>query len=145
MRQAANAGGGEVEFAGLRLGERDQFSHVVGGHVAGDDQHFRHRHVERDRCDIFDDVVRDFFHEGVDDERARAHDSDGVAVRGGFCDGVGSQHPGLSAAILDDDRLFGQLRHALADHAGDDVVRPAGRERHDKLDRLVRKILRRNR
>ena len=42
MRQAADAGGGEIELARLRLGERDQLAHVLGGHVARDDQHFRH-------------------------------------------------------------------------------------------------------
>ena len=133
-----------MSLPGCALASAIEFSHVVGGNVAGDDQHFRHRHVERDRCNIPGDVVGDFFHEGVDDERARAHDPDGVAVGIGFCDRVGPQHAGLSAAIFDHDRLFGQFRHALADHARDDVVRPAGRERHDQLDRLGRKILRRN-
>ena len=62
MRQAADAGGGEIEFAGLRLGERDQLGHVVGGNVARDDQHFRHRHHQRDRREILAHVVGDFFH-----------------------------------------------------------------------------------
>ena len=37
---------------------------------------------------------------------------------------------------------FEDLRHLLPDHAGDEVVRPAGRERHDQPDRLRRKVLR---
>src|SRR6266496_3934682 len=34
MRQAANAGGGKIEFAGLCFRKRDEFSHAFGGNVA---------------------------------------------------------------------------------------------------------------
>ena len=69
-------------------------------------------------------------------------DPDGVAV--GLClrHRVGSEHAALAAAIVDHDRLLDQFRHALADHARDDVVGAAGRKRHDQPDRLGRKILR---
>ena len=70
---------------------------------------------------------------------------DGVAVRRGFRDRIGAEHAGLPAAIVDDDRLLDEFRHALADHAGDDVVGAAGRKRHDQPDRLGRKLFRRRR
>ena len=87
---------------------------------------------------ILGDVVGDLFHGGADGERARAHDPDGVAVGRGFRDHIGAEHAGLPAAIVDHDRLLGHLRHALADHARDDVVGAAGRKRHDQPDRLGR-------
>ena len=58
MRQAAGAGGGEIELAGLRLGERDQLAHVLRRHVAGDNEHFRHGDDQRDRREILQGLVR---------------------------------------------------------------------------------------
>src|SRR5262249_39428210 len=49
-----------------------------------------------------------------------------------------------AAAVVDGDGLARDLLHALADRAGDDVVGPTGREGHDQLDRLRRKVLRRH-
>ena len=129
----------KLSLPGCALARAIEFSHVVGGDVAGHHQHLRHRHHQRDRRKIPGDVVRDFFHRGVDDERARAHDPDGVAVGRRLRDRIGAQHPGLSAAILDHHRLFCQFRHALADDPRDDVVGAAGRERHDQLDGFVGK------
>jgi len=71
----------------------------------------------------------------------RARYRDGVAIRVGFRHRVGSEYPALSAAIVDQHRLLDQFRHALPDHARDDVVRASGRKRHNQPDRLVRKIL----
>ena len=142
MRQATNAGGGKIEFAGLRFRKRDEFSHAFGGNVACNDEHLRHGHDQRDRREILAHVVGDLFHRGADGQGARAHDPDGVAVGICFGDRIGAQHAGLSAAIVDQDRLPCELRHPLTDHARDDVVRAAGRERHDQPDRLSREILR---
>ena len=52
MRQAANAGGGKIEFAGLCFRKRDEFSHVFGGNVARNDEHLRHGRDQRDRREI---------------------------------------------------------------------------------------------
>ena len=144
MRQAADAGGGEIEFPGLGLGERDQLLHVAGGNVAGDDKHFRHRGHQRDGRKVLRHVVGHLFHRRVDDQCARAHDADGVAVGGCLCDRIGAEHTRLTAAIVDHNRLLHDFRHALADQARDDVVRPAGWERHDQLDRFCGEILRRS-
>ena len=75
MRKAADAGRCEIEFPRLGFCKRDQLLHVAGGHVAGDDQHFRHRRYQRDRHKILCDVVGHFFHRRVDDQRARADDT----------------------------------------------------------------------
>ena len=44
--------------------------------------------------------------------------------------------------VVDHDRLLEDVLHLLRDDARDDVVRPAGREGHDQVDRAVGKILR---
>ncbi len=72
MRQAAGAGGREIEFAGLRFGQPNQFVHVLRRNVAGDGQHFRHFRHQRDRLQILQRIVGDFFHAGADRKRARA-------------------------------------------------------------------------
>ena len=135
MRQAAGAGRCEIEFSGLRLGQRDQFAHVLGGNIARDHQHFRHLRDQGDGLQILQRIVGDLFHAGADGERARARNRDGVAVRFRLRHRVGSEHAALSAAVVDQHRLLGQFRHALADHARDDVVGAAGRKRHDQPDR----------
>ena len=142
MRQPADAGGCEIEFPGLRLGERDQLLHIAGGKVAGDDQHFRHRGHQRDGRKVLRYVVGHLFHRRVDDQRARAHDPYRVAIGGCLCDRIGAEHAGLAAAIVDHNRLLRDFRHALADQARDDVVGAAGRKRHDQLDRFAWEILR---
>jgi len=48
----------------------------------------------------------------------------------------------LAGAVVDHNRLFEDFLHALADDAGDDVVRPAGREGDDQPDVAVGKVLR---
>ena len=60
MRQAAGAGGGEIEFSGLRLCERDQLGHVPRRHVARDHQHFRHGRDQRHRREILQRLVGTF-------------------------------------------------------------------------------------
>jgi hypothetical protein len=66
--------------------------------------------------------------------------SDGVAVGRGLCHHIGAEHARLAAAIVDHDRLPCDLRHTLPDHARDDVVRAARRERYDQADRFRREI-----
>ena len=116
---------------------------IAGLNVGGDHQHFRHGRDQRYRRQILQRVVGDGLHAWVDGERAGTRDRDGVAIRRRLRHRIGADHAALPAAIVDHDRLFHQLRHALADHPRDDVIGPAGRERHDQFDGLCRKILRR--
>ena len=69
-------------------------------------------------------------------------DRDGVAVGRGLGDHVGAERAAGAAAVVDHDLLLEDFLQLLPDHAGDQVVRPAGRERHDQPDRLRRKLLR---
>jgi hypothetical protein len=141
MRQAAGARRRKVELAGLCLGELNQFAHAFGWNRGGDDKHLGYGRDQRHRREILCRIVGDLFHARADHERARADDADRRAVGSGFCDDVGSQHAALAGPVVDHDRLARDLGHALPDHAGDDVVGPAGRERHDQPDRLFGEII----
>ncbi|MGY3224149.1 hypothetical protein ACVIM5_004756 [Bradyrhizobium sp. USDA 4512] len=141
MRQAAGAGGGEVQLARLRPGERDQFVHVPRRHVGGDHQHLRHGRDQRHRREILQRVVGNPLHAGADRQRAGARDRHRVAVGRRLRDRVGAEHAALAGAVVDDHGLPCELRDLLPDHPRDDVVRPAGRERHDQPERLGREIL----
>ena len=143
MRQAAGTGRGEIQFPRLRLGERDQFLHVPGGEVGRDYQHLGHGGDQRHRREILQRIIGDLFHARADSERARTRDCDGVTVGWGLGDRVGAEHAALAAAVVDQHRLLGNLGHALSDHARDNVIGAAGRERHDQLDGLCGEILRR--
>lgn len=82
---------------------------------------------------------------GIDDMRGDDH-ADGVSIRCRLCNGVGADQGTRSRLIFDDhgDRPF--RCHRFADNSGDDVSRPAGRERHDETDVMRWKsILRRSR
>ena len=102
MRQAAGTGGGKIELAGLRLGERDQFAHVVGRNVARDHQHFRHGHDQRDRREILQRRRRRRFPcVGLMASAPALEIADGVAVGFGFRHRIGAEHAALAAAIVD--------------------------------------------
>ena len=61
-----------------------------------------------------------------------------VAVRGApWATRVMPVRAAGAADVLDHQLLAERARHVLAEDAGDDVGRPAGRERHDHGDRLV--------
>ncbi len=61
MRQAAGTGRGEIQFPRLRLGERDQFFHVLGGDVGRDHQHLGNGGGQRHRREILQRIVGSLF------------------------------------------------------------------------------------
>ena len=67
---------------------------------------------------------------------------DGVAVGCGFRDRVGAEHAALSAAIVDQTGCLTSSDMRWPTTRAMMSFGPAGRERHDQLDRLARKILR---
>ena len=130
----------QIEFAGLRLRQRDQLSHVLRRNVVCHDEHLRHLGHQRDGLQILQRIVGNPFHRRADGERAGARKRNGVAIGRCLGEHLGAEHAALAAAIVDDHRLLGDFRHALAEHARDDVAGAAGRERHDQPDLARRKI-----
>jgi hypothetical protein len=69
----------------------------------------------------------------------------GIAVRLRLGRARGAEGAAGAADILDDHLLTERLGHGFGDQPRDRVGRPAGRERHDDGDRIVRIVLRQNR
>lgn len=74
--------------------------------------------------------------------RARRAQQQGVTVRRGAGHHLGASHAGGAGPIVDDHWLTECIAQPLRDHAGEDVVRPSGREADDHADRFARKALR---
>src|SRR5262245_14282294 len=114
MDAAACAGGGIIEFAGLRLRERDQLANGM------DRQRRMHANDERaggdeaDRREIPARIVADIVVERrIDRERAGAAEPECVAVGRCLGDLTGGDAAARAAAILDDDLLAERLAHLL--------------------------------
>ena len=142
MGHAAGAGRAEIDLAGLRLGERHQLLDVRHRHVGRGDEQLRHLGDQRDQGEVFERIVEDLVLQAVaDGDRAGAGDRDGVAVGLGLRDEIGAERAAGAGPVVDDHELAEEVLHLLPDHPADDVVRPAGRERHHEADRLCRIVL----
>ncbi len=78
----------------------------------------------------------------VDGEDGAARQQQRVAVGRRLGDALRPGHAAGAADILDDELLAEDLADARAEDARDGVDRPAGRIRHDKVDRACRPALR---
>ncbi len=137
MLRAAGARRGISELARSGLRERHEFLHGRGLHVRVRYQHDRHRAELRDLGEIARDGVRRLRQQHrIDGHGVVVGDQQLVAVRRGLGHVVGPDASGRACLVVHDDRLVPDLAEPLADHAGDDVVAPAGSEGHDEGDRL---------
>jgi hypothetical protein len=139
MRRDAEALRAPAHFAGIGLGIGDQLRHRLHRQVRmhGDDQ--RRLHHLGDRHEHLHRVVADVLvHGGAGGERATRRQQDGVAVGVGARDELGADAAArAAAAVLDHDALAEHRAEPVGDDARHAVGRPAGRERHDHLDRLL--------
>ena len=139
MRGRAIAGRGEIELAGLRLGERDQLLQRFRRHVRIDHQDIGLRADQRDRHEILLRAVGELFVQAlVGGEDAVVAHQQRVAVGRRMGDRIGRDIAAGAGPVLDDERHAEQLLHLLADDAGEHVARAAGRERHHQRDRPAR-------
>ena len=142
VRAGAGAGGGEGVFAGVGLGQRDQFGNGAGGKVEPRHQEVRHRPQHGDAGEILGGIERQL---GVERRRDRVRgdrvEADRVAVGGRLGDDVGADIAARARAVLDDELLAGQLTELGADDAGECVGRPAGRKDHDVAHRPARPVV----
>ena len=101
-------------------------------------QHMRPRRQQRDRRKILDRVVGDLAvehrvrGEGAGDEQQR------IAVGLGARRGAHADVLAAARHVLDQDVVAPCLGELLRDHARADVIRPAGRDRHDDAHRTRR-------
>ena len=102
-------------------------------------QHVRNAGDERDRHEVLDRVVRHLrIERRIDRLRADRSHQQRVAVGRRLGDEVGAEVAAGAGLVLDDEGLAERLAELRREGAREDVGRPAGRERHDDADRLVR-------
>jgi hypothetical protein len=137
MIATALRGGGVVDFAGARPGERNELHERLDRQCGMNDQHVVAAVDRGDRREILDGIVGRAHQERRDDVRAR-RDHDRIAVGRRLEQRACADDRAGAAAVVDEclhAERFGQL---APDHAGEDVVARTGRERHDDADRLGR-------
>ena len=134
MLEAADAGGGVIELAGLRLGVGEQFLRRMHRQFRIDGEHIGAGGEDRDRHEILHRVERLLVEPRIDRMRDR-DDEERVAVGRGLGGEIGADHAAGAGAIVDEDLLAEVLAELVGDDAADDVVAAAGRERDDQADR----------
>jgi hypothetical protein len=138
VAHGAGTGGAVGQLAGIGLGignellersHRDGFVHHDGGGGDGDDGNGH---------EVAGGIVRHLGHgHRVEHHGAGAAEQDGVAVGLRARDLAGGDGAAAAALVLDIDGAEQRL-HSLGPLPRDDVVHPAGRERHHQLDRPLR-------
>ena len=136
MRRAGGTCRRPVHAARLCLRPRCELAQVRrrnrGMH---DDDRRRHRdHSDRD--EVFVLVRHVLAHEAVGD-RARSPDEEGITVGFRLCHVLGADDRAGARLVLDHHGLSYALGDAFGRRARDEVVRTAGRERHDPAYRPV--------
>src|SRR5262249_45107431 len=127
-----------VELAGTGLGARDQLFHSLRSILGADVQERRVLGRERDRGEILERIIRQVAGGGGVEHHGDGHHG-GQGVAGGrHFGGARGRDRGIGAGlVLDYHRLAPHLAHALAEHADEDVGRPARGKRHDDADRAI--------
>ncbi len=103
------------------------------------DQHRGHVREQRDRNEVLVGVVGQLAVEKwIHHQRAVDRHQERVAVRVGLGDDLRADDRVGARPVVDDDRLAEFVGELLADEAGEEIRRPARRERDDQADRARR-------
>src|SRR5689334_2447319 len=106
MDAAAGACRRVIEFARLRLGERNQLLNVVDGNRLVHHDNERTGGDQSDRREILAWVIADIWVKcRVDGERAGTTEPERISVGCGLGDSAGADRAAGAAAVLDDERV----------------------------------------
>ena len=137
VRDAALAGGGEVDGARLLLDEGDELLRGLRRELRiGDDDH-RTLGDLHERRDVGERIVLERIKRGVD-RVARGNQRQRVAIRVGLDALLDAEQAAGAGPVLDDDLRAEPLGEPLRSEARDEVRAAAGGERHDDVHRLRR-------
>jgi len=137
MRRAAGARRGETVFARVGLDELDQLLDVLGGHRGVDGDHVGRHGDNGDRREVLDGIVGHLGEQARVDKKACAHGDQRVAIPRRRSDHA-RRDIAARARLVHHVELLAETGRQLVGHdAGDGVSRPAGREAHHHLHRLV--------
>src|SRR5215468_9421536 len=130
--------GAVVELAGTGFGARDQLFDGLRPILGANVQQRRVLGRERDRGEVLERIIGQAAGgDGIEHHGDIHHGEQGVAVGRHFGDARGRDRGVGAGLVLDHYRLAPHLAHALAEHAGEDVGRPARGKRHDDAHRPI--------
>ena len=141
MSGPADTGRREIKLAGLRLRQRDQFPY--GFHRDRRMHHEQERSAadQTDGIETLDRIVRHLsVKRGIDRQHAEVAQQQRVAVGRGLGDVSGTDIAARAAAIFDHDFLPPGFLVPLGNRAPEQIARSGGREWHNQMHRLSRKI-----
>ncbi|MNI58571.1 hypothetical protein D3C73_1136870 [compost metagenome] len=137
--RGARAGRTEGDGAGLALGQRNQFLHVVGRHLAVDGHRHGHAgghgHAHEGGGEVVAGLVG---HGRMDGVAAHGAHQQGVAVGGGFGDVLSADLAARARLVFHHHALPQEVSQVLRIDAGRGIGGAAGREGHDHADGLGR-------
>ena len=133
--RSAIADGGEVELAGVGLGQRHQVAHCLHVERRPSHQHERQCHELRDGLEVLECVKGQL---GKKHRVKGGVQADGVAIRCRLGQQVGAQYGAGAWLVVDHHRLPQALRHARRDHARHYVRAPTRWVGNDEADGLGR-------
>ena len=140
VRRRAVAGRRVGELIGARLGQRDQFLHRLHRQRRMHNEHAGCRCQQCDRREVAHDVEIEFrIKRRADRVRNRAEEQR-VTVGRRLGDDLGADGAAGTRTVIDDQLLAESLAEFLAENARQRLGAAAGREGHDKAQRLVRII-----
>src|SRR5260221_6696905 len=130
--------GAVVELAGTSFGARDQFFDGLGPILGANVQQRRVLGRERDRGEVLERIIRQVTgSDGIEPHGDIHHGEQGVAVGCHFGDARGGDRGIGAGLVFDHHWLVPHIAQTLAEHAGEDVGRPARGKRHDDADRSI--------
>ncbi len=133
MRAAAGTGRAEIEPAGLRFRQRDEFAQVVRRQRRMHRRQIGRHHHQRDRCEVAQRIVRQIRHHAhVGCHGAHRTHEQGVTVRRRFRGDHRGDSPAAARSIVDDYLLTETLVQFLAQCTRDDIRHAAWCEADDE-------------
>jgi hypothetical protein len=140
MGDAAGPGRAAGDLAGIGLGVGDEALEIADAELGVDNEHLLDAHHQHLRRQVLGRVVGHLGHQALHDGAGRrAHQAHDVRIAARLGDEVDAGDAGGAALVLDQHRLAKTGRHALGEIAAENIGRPAGREGHDKGERLTGK------
>ena len=138
VNAGADAAGRVIEFAGLRLGERDQLLHRLGGDARMHQQHIGRRGYQRERGEILQGVVGRGAIQGRQyHQRPGKSEQQGVAVSSRLGHDLAGNEARRAGTAVGDDLLAEQFAHARREYARAQIGEAARCAGHDHANGFV--------
>ena len=138
VMRGGDAAGRVLDLMRARVQQRGELLEILHRHARIHGERHRRRRGEAERHEIPKDVERQLRIERRVERMGARHEEQRVAIGGRPRHRLGADVAARANAVLDNDLLVPELCPFVGDHAGGEIGRAAGRERHDEVHRLRR-------